>query len=149
MKKIPVSFRVEALPDTQGCRIRTTDPKGLYLSSKNREAAHWYFECVLIKFLQKTVLKGEGRIGGLGFAHPIPWNMLNIPTTHTVDVSVLSVSEARDVIKTATPNVASPPKKLRVSWWKGPSGRLLCLIDDNEKLVDRWLMESVKRDLQN
>jgi len=52
MKKPLLTYKVKllvtGLPESAGLRIRSTDPTGLYVSSRDPAAAQWYFEGTII-----------------------------------------------------------------------------------------------------
>ena len=153
MKKDPhvptihVSFVVQGRPDEQGLRIRSVSPTGIYISSRNPEAAKWYFETAVGDLLlkQKIIELAPGE--ALGYYSRIDWNKALEEGGATIAMQKMSRAETREVTKDASPMIMPPVASLSVSWFANASGDSFCLITDDRNMVDSWIVDAVTADL--
>jgi len=146
--QLTVTFTVTGIPDTAGLRIRSTNPTGLYISSKNPEAAKWYFETIIFKLITSLSLLPHKEGGGLHLKEELDWDAITFLGTGELTICTMSPEETRAEVKTGTPIIMSPVEDLTVNWWKNPQKNEFCIIYDPGDNMDIWLIESVTEDLK-
>ena len=147
--RLTVKFSVTGLPDTAGLRIRSTDPIGLYISSRNAEAAQWYFETEIIELatIWKLLVPGRG-IGVRLLEGRLDWSIFIISGTGEVVIRTMSLEETREMLRASTPTVLTPIQKLATGRYKDPNGKEFYIVHDPGDMIDEWLVRCIDEDLE-
>ncbi len=145
MEIIVVPFTIEPIPDSQGLRIKTIDPWGVMVSSRDPEAAKWYFETTTQRLL---TLLDDFKHRGAGFGtHTSPdWDQALKDGSGTYAVSALTASEVRMFMSDAVPVLRSA-KELVVEHWASPDKKPFILVRDEKDAVDRWFVDCINSEL--
>lgn len=130
------------VPDTAGLRIQATNPKGVYVSSTDPEAAQWYFErCVLQLVLRRKLLDVVYGV----HAEPINWPATIHAGHGEICISTIDATTSKEVLRLGYPEILPPCKTLDVKWFSNRQGNEFCLIFDPGARVDGWLVEVLKK----
>lgn len=145
--RLSVKFLVTGIPDTLGLRLRSTEPIGLYISSRNAEAAQWYFEKMIVEFVGVRGLLVPEQGAGLRLEEKLDWNALTVSGAGETVIRAMSVEETCKMLRVSTPVMLPPVQKLATDWWKDPNENEFCIVHDPGDMIDRWLVESIENDL--
>ena len=145
-RQLEVEFSVQGIPDSAGLRIKTTNPTGVYLSGKDREAAQRYFEEALLKFASQRRLLHVLPNEGLTLTKEIDWSASMVDGLGHVTIRVMSFAETVKAIKGAIPTTVPPAQPMIIEWAQSPHIPLLCIVRDKSDTVDRWLVDSIIED---
>ena len=144
--RFTVKFSVSGLPDTAGLRIRSTDPTGLYISSRDAQAAQWHFETKIVEFVSRLGLLVPKQKVCLHLEESIDWNFVTISGVGEVNICALSVKKTQDIVRTASLVRFSPVQELAIEWLKNSDGNKVCFIRDPGDYIDRWIIDSFMED---
>ncbi len=145
--RLKIAFAISGWPESSGVRIKTTAPTGVYISSKNREAAQWHFPRVVVSFVRMLELLKPEDGGGLTYSQ-VNWDKALVDGVGELEIRVTSANEMSEIMRTGTPQIIAPVEKLRIEEWNGPQGGVFFMGWDlpGDKM-DKWLVESVTQDL--
>ena len=147
--RLAMKFSVTGLPDTAGLRIRSTNPIGLYISSRDAEAAQWYFETKIVELATIRKLLVPKRGAGVRLLEGrLDWSIFIISGTGEVVIRTMSLEETREMLRVSTPTVLPPVQKLVTDWWKDSNGKKFCIVHDPGDMIDEWLVRCIDEDLE-
>jgi hypothetical protein len=150
VKKLTIKFIVTGYPEASGLRIRSTEPVGLYVSSADPEAAQWWFERQVVELVAERKVLHREKGEGLAPVLEIDWNEALMSGCGKMIIRTMSVSEVMDTIREGTLDIIPPVKKLLVEWWPGRNNlQTICVVRDNKKTIDSWIVKSMKEDSKN
>ena len=144
-----MKFSVTGLPDTAGLRIRSTNPIGLYISSRDAEAAQWYFETRIVELatIRKLLVPKRGA-GACLLEGRLDWSIFITSGTGEVVIRTMSLEETREMLRVSTHIVLQPVQKLVTDWWKDSNGKKFCIVHDPGDMIDEWLVRCIDEDLE-
>lgn len=147
-QQLTVEFAITGLPDTSGLRIKTLSPTGVYISSKDADAAKWHFEFTTIELILKRKLLQLDLGQALAFLHSIDWDDALTNGYGEVVVRVMTVEEVLTLKQSGHPVIIPPVQKLQIEWWTDPDEQPFCIGRDDTEMIDSWLIEMVKKDFE-
>lgn len=145
--RLGVKFAVEGIPDCAGLRIKTLEPKGLYVSSEDPEAAKWHFENKVVEYVGACKLLASEKGGGWTLTERIDWDAALLAGEAQVAVRTVSAAEARFVRSEGELLLAPPVQMLTVEWFQNSEGAQICIVRDEGDLIDDWIVKAVLADV--
>ncbi len=139
-------IEISPYPEASGLRIKSTNPAGLYLSTRSRESATYWTGHYAADFVMKRKLLPMRPRLALTQLDPTDWEKLILEGGGDLYFSICSPEETHEMLKDATPVVIHPVPKLYANWWQGPTG-LMSIVADQED-IDEWIVETIKQDLE-
>lgn len=147
-RQLKAAFSVHGIPDTSGLRIRSTDPKGVYVSSVRAESATWYFEKAIIEQVIALRLLPLEAGDCLFIPERINWDEAVQSGSGIATVTAATRAEAAHLLQGATRLVQTPVEPLVVERWESEAGTPFLLVYDRGDLMDDWLIRSATEDMQ-
>lgn len=130
--------------------MKSTNPFGLYLSSKSREAAQYWIFLHAIDFVSKRELLLPEPGGG--YSHEqVDWEKALRESSCDIIIRTLTKDAVQKGMSSLERVTFHPEPKLHADWWQGQNMPMMCVVrDDGDKntVVDgEWLLNSMRRDL--
>lgn len=139
---------ITGLPDSDGLRIKSVEPCGLYLSMRNRGAAQLWFERFVLEYaLQRSFVHFKPGGGACLADRPLNWDALILVGEGEITVRTVSVEEAAETVREGTPVIIEEHPRPYADWWQAPLGDLLVIRDEKDR-IDPWLVLSIQADLE-
>ncbi len=140
-----VSLQIYGIPESNGLRIRSTNPVGLYVASLDAEAAKFYFQsCILDVLIREELIEAGPGIPIM--SNEVPWDAFVNAGHGTIEFRTLS----KDVPASFTANMVRhlPPKKLTVDRWDAADGKSYYVVrDPDDSKIDEWFLAAIKEDV--
>lgn len=146
--ELVVKFSVSGIPDSAGLRIKTTEPTGLYISSRDPAAAQWYLETMIIHLIIKRGLLKPTPGGGWSLVKKLDWPDITGAGYGEAIVCTVGRAEVQNMQRKGSPVLIPPVQKLTIDWWNNPKRELLCIVRDEGDMIDGWVVSAITDDLK-
>jgi hypothetical protein len=144
-REIPIT--ITGWPGSAGLRIRFSSMMAFYISSADPEAAKYWCEIAAVQMaVIRRLIDLQPDESAMLDRQPLDWNAIIMKGSGSLLVKAQSAADT-DKAKQVGNRIFKHPYDLQVDRWKSPNGPFF-MITDKGDLMDAWILESIKSDLE-
>ena len=141
-----IKFQTSLRPESAGVRIRSIEPTGIYVSCADRDTATAFFEYAAMELAVEREL--IDRHPGQGIAGKLDWpGIIHGDGQGEIIVVLETQATIDETQRTGTQVFMTDRDAAVMDRWKDLDGNYFIIVRDNDELVDNWLVDELRKDL--